>query len=139
MEAVRSLGSESALGADLAYLDQLLAGSGRAALRDGAAALPGLQKLADRHRLTAFDRDLLLLAASPNLDRRSVRLFETTDGDARPSVGLALSLLGDAAGLSRDLVLSRLGRGAPLAIHGLVELVGDKPFAGRRLSVPDIV
>ncbi len=130
---------EPALAIDLAYVDALLDDGGRARLREGDAALPGLNLLAGRHCLTSFDRDLLLLGASPNLDRKYVRRFERTDGEAMPSVGLVLELLGEAAGLSRELVMTRLGRGAPLRTNGLLSVVGDRPFAGRRLHVPDIV
>ena len=123
--------------AELAYVHELLAGT--AGVRTGVSALPGLERLAVCHHLTAFDRDLLLVAAAPNVARASARHFELTDGDPRPSVGLVLGALGNATGLSRELVLARLMRGAPLLVNGLVEVAGDAPFTARRLVVPDAV
>jgi hypothetical protein len=130
--------ADAALRLDLAYVDALLAGHEPAQLRHGPAALPGLNRIAERHHLTALDRDLLLLASAADLSRTYAAELTRVDGDPRPSVGFALAAF-DRSDLSRELLTSRLVAGSPLLVNGLIELRGDGPFAAKRLVVPDVV
>ena len=92
------------------------------ASREPPAGLP-LARLAQNFGLTALDGDLLLLALTPELDRRYERLFAYLQDDVsqrRLTVNLAMNLLGaDAAG--RFAVWERLAANAPLRAHRLIE------------------
>ncbi|BDU01043.1 MULTISPECIES: ATP-binding protein [Nocardia] len=83
--------------------------------------------LANAFDLTAFDLDLLLIAAAPEIDLRYERLFGYLQDDVsrrRASVDLALHLLcADAA--ERIAARARVAPDAPLVHHGLLHLVVD--------------
>jgi hypothetical protein len=61
---------------------------------EAAMPAPAIQELAERVGLTAFERDVLLLAASPELDPHIAELCALVQGreGAGPSFGLALRL-----------------------------------------------
>jgi hypothetical protein len=101
----------------------------------------GLDRLARRFSLDADDQVVLLLAAAPDLDDRFEMLcayLHDDIGRRRPSVGLALKVLGRSLG-ERWESGRRFDRGAPLARHGLVRVEGDGPFLSRPLAVDDRV
>jgi hypothetical protein len=99
----------------------------------------GLQRLAGRFGLDAGDQVLLLLAAAPDLDDRFEMLcayLHDDIGRRRPSVGLALKVIGGDLG-ARWAAGARFDRGAALARHGLVRVDGDGPVLSRALAVDD--
>jgi hypothetical protein len=101
----------------------------------------GLDRLAKRFSLDADERVVLLLAAAPDLDDRFEMLcayLHDDIGRRRPSVGLALKLLGHSLG-ERWEAGRCFDRGATLARHGLVRVEGDGPFLSRPLAVDDRV
>ena len=90
------------------------------------AGLP-LARLARAFNLTPTDRDILLLALAPELDRRYERLFAYLHDDVsqrRPTVNLAMNLLGDDAP-ARFAVWERLAAAAPLRAHHLIDVLPD--------------
>jgi hypothetical protein len=104
-----------------------------------AGHVDGLDRLARRFSLDADDQVVLLLAAAPDLDDRFEMLcayLHDDIGRRRPSVGLALKVLGRSLG-ERWEAGRRFDRGAPLALHGLVRVEGDGPFLSRPLVVDD--
>jgi SpoVK/Ycf46/Vps4 family AAA+-type ATPase len=137
--------TDAQLATDLAYVDAILGPHLTAKKvevvphRLGAAGLDGLNRLADRHHLTSFDRDLLLLAAAPYVSRQHASTLARADGAPCASVGFALDALGASGSLSRELMMSRLLPSAPLLGNALVELSGALPFTARRVHVPDLV
>ncbi|MFJ7956510.1 AAA family ATPase [Streptomyces sp. NPDC096319] len=96
--------------------------------------------LAARFGLAPLDLDLLLVALAPDLDSRFERLYGYLNDDLtrrRPTVGLALELLGRAGIPSARF---RLSPGAPLVAGGLVEVAEpERPPLSRVLTVPDRV
>jgi hypothetical protein len=126
-------GSEPSARAPLATVGALLADSTvrhRARERDalgGAAELP-LRWVSDRLGLDEFERDVLLLALAPEVDRRYERVFAYLSDDAtcrQPTVALALELLCDDLG-ERLRRRSAFGPGAPLVRLRAIRL-GEEP------------
>ena len=99
----------------------------------------GLHRLASRFGLDADDLVVLLLAAAPDLDDRFETLYAYLHDDIsrrRPSVGLALRVLGD--GITQRWEAGRcFDRSAALARHELVRVDRDGPFLSRALVVDD--
>ena len=115
----------------------------RAAVGAGATQPPGaraLRRLARTFGLEAFDLDVLLLAAAPELDLRYERVYGFLQDDVtrrRPTVDLALSLFCSSMA-ERARGRARLGPDAPLRRHRLVAL-GDEgsPLLARPLAVDE--
>jgi AAA+ superfamily predicted ATPase len=83
--------------------------------------------------LTAFERDLLLLAALPEFEPATRELFSRCTGDpARdyPTLELAFEVLPEGH-------WSAAGPRAPLREWRLVELVGDGPLCSRRIAIDE--
>jgi len=115
---------------ELARVDALL--SARGAITDDARShLPGLLRMVAVYGLSAFDRDLLLVAAAPELDARYAERCPST-------LGAVLNLLIDAYGLPRGGALSRTGREAPLVKNALLASDGA-PSAKATIAVPSPV
>ncbi|MEO8551088.1 MAG: ATP-binding protein [Kofleriaceae bacterium] len=126
-----SVGSaEVALRRELARVDALLAARGAIADEE-RPYLPGLLRMVAVYGLSAFDRDLLLVAAAPELDARYVERCPAT-------LGALLNLLIDAYGLPRGGALSRTGREAPLVKNALLASDGA-PSAKATITVPSPV
>jgi ATPase family protein associated with various cellular activities (AAA)/winged helix domain-containing protein len=138
---------------DLARVDLLLSlglDQGQGSPRRGPAAtaasredpgceLPELQRVTTLFGLSSFERDVLLLALSTEIDDRYARSFALLNGDTslrRPTIGLAVRLLCDVLGGGHELALSSLSPGCRLHRHGLVEIVGTGPHATRELRIP---
>ncbi len=106
----------------------------------GLAGEDRLAGLADVFDLDPVDVDLLTIAAAPDLDANLALAFGLLRGatvPARASVGLALELVGlptlSGAGPAR------LGVGAPVRRHGLLDVSSGEPWLLRDLWVPDRV
>ncbi|MCA9693517.1 MAG: hypothetical protein KC636_28235, partial [Myxococcales bacterium] len=99
------------------------------------AAPSRLDALCERCRLTPLDRDLLMIAVAPELDRRIARLYgflRGLDHEAPATVDVALGLL-SATFAARDAAQARLASDAPLVGLGLVEQT-DHPAPPQRLE-----
>ncbi len=118
--------NQRALGAAVARLRSRLEGSasgsgpGNAIATEPAtvSAPPALEQIASRFRLSAFERDLLLLVAAPEMDSQFAELLARLHGDPRrrhATFGLALGTLPDAH-------WSALGPEAPLRRWRLIEV-----------------
>jgi hypothetical protein len=128
-------GNQAILAADLDWLATLLthpAGTdetGRQAARRAHAGPAALDELTRRCRLSAFERDTLLLAAAPELSGELAERLRQA-GHANVSFGLALALLPEAH-------WSALEPNAPLRAWGLLRPIGDGPLADCRLRVDE--
>ncbi|MBI2203110.1 MAG: ATP-binding protein [Candidatus Rokubacteria bacterium] len=106
------------------------------ALADAASALPApsaLDAIAATFRLSAFERDVLLLCAGAELDARVAALCAAAQGDARrayPTWGLALAALPDAH-------WSALAPIAPLRRWRLIELGGGELLTASLLRIDE--
>ncbi|HEX8237088.1 MAG TPA: ATP-binding protein [Abditibacteriaceae bacterium] len=90
-------------------------------IRSAMSAPPALEALCAAFRLSAFERDVLLLSAGPELDSSFARLCAVAQGDAQrtyPTFSLALSALPGAH-------WSALTPAAPLRHWRLLELVSN--------------
>jgi ATPase family associated with various cellular activities (AAA) len=99
----------------------------------------GLHRLAARFSLDADDQVVLLLAAAPDLDDRFEMLcayLHDDIGRRRPSVGLALRMLGASLG-ERWEAGRHFDRGAALTRHRLLRIDGEGPLLSRALAVDD--
>ncbi|MEZ4451858.1 MAG: hypothetical protein R3B09_20510 [Nannocystaceae bacterium] len=106
------------------------------ATRDAGLPLR-LDRLGERFGLDALERELLLLAAATDLDARYEQLFGWLHDDVdrrRPSVQLALDLLGGDFGGRLALRERLLDPAAPLRRHDLISLCRD---AGAASSARD--
>jgi AAA+ superfamily predicted ATPase len=99
--------------------------------------------LAETFELSAFDRDVLLLAVAPDLDLRYERLYAYLQDDVtrkRPTVDLALGLLCPTVE-ARLAALARFSSDAPLFRHRLLHLTADSavrpPLLAQYLSVDE--
>jgi hypothetical protein len=107
---------------------------------------PLMTELANRFGLEAFDQDVILLAAAPEIDLRYERLYAYLHDDVtrkRPSVDLALGLL-CASREAKVVARSRFAASAPLIRNHLIELVGDPaginpPLLENAIRVDDTV
>jgi len=125
--------SEASARAPLATVGALLADSvarHRAREREelGAGTALPLRSVSERLGLDAFERDVLLLALAPEIDRRYERVFAYLSDDAtcrQPTVALALDLLCDDLG-ERLRRRSAFGPGAPLLRLRALRL-GEEP------------
>ena len=115
-----------------------------AASRSGRASR--FDQLCARCRLSSLDREVLLIALSPEIDRRYRRVYAYLHDDFTrgiPSVGLVVDILAPLLGNSDRLgLLSRFEAGAPLLQQGLLELMvarsdDTKPLSQRHLRVSD--
>ncbi|HEX6203560.1 MAG TPA: ATP-binding protein, partial [Thermoanaerobaculia bacterium] len=95
-----------------------------------AAGLPALEALCRTFDLSPFERDVLLMAAGPELDAGFAELVcdlhgrgSEAAGRARPTFGMALAALPDAH-------WSALAPSAPLRFWRFVELAGGSPTRG---------
>ncbi|MFE4520092.1 ATP-binding protein, partial [Kitasatospora sp. NPDC056783] len=97
--------------------------------------------LVARFGLGRFDREILLLALAPDLDRRFAGLYGYLNDDVgrrRATIGLVLDLCGcsSLSGPAR----ARLAAGAPLLTgRTLIVEHTERPFLERELRVPDEV
>jgi vesicle-fusing ATPase len=92
-----------------------------------------LGTLASLFLLTPLERDLLCLAAGPDLEPGlASAISESTGGGRRADVSLALALFGPSA-------WDALCPAAPLRQRRLIELTGSEPMLGRRLEVDERV
>jgi len=90
--------------------------------------------------LDSLDLDLLLVAAAPDVDANvglAYGLLRGALGPARPTVGLALELVGIST-MSPSAV-ARLGASGALRRAGLLEIAGDASWLARELWCPDRV
>ncbi|WP_437322167.1 ATP-binding protein [Sorangium sp. So ce394] len=156
--------SESLLRQELRRIDRLLAAAGRAVdpaarldaaiaaleaeparsasppLDDAPVVLPGLARMIKTYGLSAFDRDLLLLVASTEIDGRYAEILRLLAGTAAPPLGLLVDLLIRGHGLPRDAALSRTADDAPLFRQALLRRgPGETAHADRPVTVPDPV
>lgn len=115
-----------------------------AASRSGRSSR--FDQLCARCGLSSLDREVLLIALSPEIDRRYRRVYAYLHDDFTrgiPSVGLVVDILAPLLGTSDRLgLLSRLESGAPLLQQGLLELMvarsdDTKPLSQRHLRVSD--
>jgi len=101
--------------------------------------------LLTRCGLDALDREILLLALAPEVDRRYRRVYAYLHDDftrGLPSVGLVVDALAPMLGGDRLAILSRFEARSPLLRRGLVELMEArsddmKPLAQRHMRVSD--
>jgi len=96
--------------------------------------------LAEVFGLDEVDATLLAAAAAPDLDGNlalAFGLLRGLPGPGRCAVGLALELAGLPT-LAAD-GFDRLGPAGPLSRHRLLEVIGNEPWLGRQLRVPDPV
>ncbi|MFD4633089.1 ATP-binding protein [Streptomyces sp. NPDC058284] len=107
---------------------------------EGGAPDP-LDELARRFGLGPLDRDILLAALAPDVDRRFEPLYGYLNDDVgrrRATVALALDLAG--TGPHDPLARARFHPLAPLRSSGLVVVEDeDRPLPGRALRVPERV
>ena len=103
-------------------------------------------QLCARCGLSSLDREVLLIALSPEVDRRYRRVYSYLHDDFTrgiPSVGLIVDILAPLLGTSDRLgLLSRFEAGSPLIEQGLLELMvarsdDTKPLSQRHLRVSD--
>jgi hypothetical protein len=105
-----------------------------------------LKEIIESFQLSAFDADLILLAAAPELDLRYERLFAYLQDDVtrkRPTVELALNLLCSTA----EQKLDRRGHLEPSGLllrHGLLQVIADPsqtapPFLAHYLKLDNQV
>ena len=103
-------------------------------------------QLCARCGLSPLDREVLLIALSPEIDRRYRRVYAYLHDDFTrgiPSVGLVVDILAPLLGKADRLgLLSRFEAGAPLLQQGLLELMvarsdDTKPLSQRHLRVSD--
>lgn len=118
----------------------------RPAARDFEADLSApdapLTRLIRSFRLSAFDANLIILAAAPELDLRYERLYAYLQDDItrkRPTVELALNLLCSTAQEKLER-RAHFEVQAPLLRHGLLQLIPDPnqvlpPFLARYLKL----
>jgi hypothetical protein len=107
---------------------------------------PRLARLSERFDLDAFDQDVIVLVAAPEVDLRYERLYAYLHDDVtrkRPSVDLAVQLL-CATREARVAARSRFLPGAPLIRHRLVQLTTDsaqpnQPLLAHVLKLDDTV
>jgi hypothetical protein len=126
---------------------------------DAAAALAGLERMADEaeaagqdvrlrrlahaFELEPYDVELLLVALAPDLDPRFERLYGYLHDDVsrrRASTGLALELASSPTARASGAERQRLGPHGPLVASGILLIEEpDRPFLTRPLRVPDRV
>ncbi len=103
-------------------------------------------QLCARCNLSSLDREVLLIALSPEVDRRYRRVYAYLQDDFTrgiPSVGLIVDILAPLLGTSDRLgLLSRFEAGSPLTQQGLLELMiarsdDTKPLSQRHIRVSD--
>ncbi|MBS0445346.1 MAG: ATP-binding protein [Proteobacteria bacterium] len=129
--------NQQSLAAEFARLKGLLAGEGargHEAPRILLTAPSAIDLLAERFGLTAFERDVLLLAAGAEMDAELASLAMAASGTPRAAVsfGLALALLPDAH-------WSALTTARPLRRWRLVEVDDDGSLAKARLRIDERV
>lgn len=102
--------------------------------------------LCARCGLSSLDREVLLIALSPEVDRRYRRVYAYLHDDFTrgiPSVGLIVDVLAPLLGTrDRLTLLSRFEAGAPLVQQGIIELMAPraddmKPLSQRHVRVSD--
>jgi hypothetical protein len=101
--------------------------------------------LVARGGLDGLDREILLLALAPEVDRRYRRVFAYLHDDftrGLPSVGLVVDVLAPMVDGDRLAILARFEARSPLLSHGLIELMepradDTRPLAQRHLRVSD--
>jgi len=99
-----------------------------------------LDRIAEVFGLDEVDAALLWLSAAPDLDATvglAYALLRGLAGAVRPSVGLALELVGVPTAGAEPF--TRLGLDGPLRRGRLLELSDSEPWLGRTLSVPPSV
>jgi len=97
------------------------------------AVWPPLVRARKTFGLDRFEADVLLLALAVEIDGRYARLVGFLNDHAaqvRPTVGLAVALLGRAAGEWRSFFPQ-----APLLHHALVSLEGDGPLSAQSIRL----
>ena len=98
---------------------------------DSAPGSPTLARLCEAFGLSAFERDVLLLAAGRELSGEfAATLAEINGGRAFATFGLALAALPGAH-------WSALSPGAPLRAWRLVEAIGDAGLTQRELRIDE--
>ncbi|HEU5008615.1 MAG TPA: hypothetical protein VFT67_16705, partial [Jatrophihabitantaceae bacterium] len=108
---------------------------GTAAAGSGDEGEDALSELSDVFGLDALDARLLLCACGPDLDTNvglAYGYLRGVPGIAAASVGLTLELCGLAAGTAD--AFERLGPGAPLRRHRLLDVTGTEPWPARALQ-----
>jgi hypothetical protein len=87
--------------------------------------------------LTAFERDVVLLALAVEVDAACSTACAELLGEPsrRPTVGLALRLFAGEPGPVRDAAFAALAPGGHLDRAGVLELDGDGPHASRQLRI----
>jgi hypothetical protein len=98
--------------------------------------VPCLERLATAFGLDRFDVDTLLVCLAPALDLRYERLYAFLQDDVtrkRPTVNLALDLLGSAVPADRLPLLLRFADDAPLFKYQLLERASDSSPNGSSL------
>ncbi|MEF8839211.1 MAG: ATP-binding protein [Haloarculaceae archaeon] len=117
----------------------------RIELRADRAAIQGsptrLAILAERFDVDRIERDALLLALAPDLDRKYEKVYGYLQDDVtrtRPSVGLLARVL--AAGeIDRLAARDLFGRGSTLVDEGLIVFEGGETALARSVRVPERV
>ncbi|MEU1116028.1 ATP-binding protein [Streptomyces sp. NPDC005879] len=108
---------------------------------DGDDAQDPLAELARRFGLGALDREILLAALAPDVDRRFEPLYGYLNDDVgrrRATVALALDLAG--TGSHDPFARTRFHPRSPLRAGGLIVVEDeDRPLPGRALRVPERV
>jgi hypothetical protein len=113
--------------------------SSATALAAGAGVLDGLERARSVYRLTAFEREVLLLALLPEVDDDVARAYARIHGEparTRPTVGLLvrwLAHLGDGDVIAAAAALAPDGH---LVRTGLIDLIGDGPASLRQVVIP---
>jgi hypothetical protein len=132
-------GNQRLLVAEFARLKRLLAGEPAqeaeelvASCRAGLAAPAGIDRLAERFGLSAFERDLLLLAAGVEMDADFAALSAGAAGGQRPwaSFALALAVLPESH-------WSALAPTRPLRRWHLLEPTEDHALVSARLRIDE--
>jgi hypothetical protein len=136
--------SLSALDRAAAVLSRRIQAEELTAARSGRSSR--FDQLCARCSLTPIDREVLLIALSPEVDRRYRRVYAYLHDDFTrgiASVGLIVDILAPLLGTTDRLsLLSRFEAGAPLVQQGLVELMAAraddmKPLSQRHVRVSD--
>ncbi|MGN6246283.1 MAG: ATP-binding protein [Motilibacteraceae bacterium] len=109
-------------------------------LREGVAPPPDgrWEALARTFGLDATDVDLLTVAVAADVDPNAalaLGLLRGSDSPSYPAVATALELAG--LPFTGAQARARLGAGAALVRHRLVEVGGDAPFPARLLRAPE--